>query len=80
MLHEQEREQNLGLRGEDSSSTEMETMASCFALSGFINARSVRSVCTWWLKDSAWKHIKQPHRTYVRLWNKTRRNVREELK
>ena len=33
MLHEQEREQDLGLRGEDSSSTEMETMASCFALS-----------------------------------------------
>ena len=33
MLHEQEREQYLGLRGEDSSSTEMETMASCFALS-----------------------------------------------
>ena len=27
MLHEQEREQDLGLRGEDSSSTEMETMA-----------------------------------------------------
>ena len=39
-------EQDLGLRGEDSSSAEMETMASCFALSGFINARSVRSVCT----------------------------------
>ena len=46
MLHEQEREQDLGLRGEDSSSNEKETMASCFALSGFINARSVRSVCT----------------------------------
>ena len=44
MLHEQEREQDLGLRGEDSSCYEMETMASCFALSGF-NARS---------EDSAW--------------------------
>ena len=33
MLHEQEREQDLGLRGEDSSFTDMETMASCFALS-----------------------------------------------
>ena len=46
MLHEQEREQDLGLRGEDSSSNELETMVYCFALSGFINARSVRSVCT----------------------------------
>ena len=26
MLHEQEREQDLGLRGEDSSSTELETI------------------------------------------------------
>ena len=70
MLHEQEREQDLGLRGQDSSSAELETiMASCFALSGFINARSVlcgRSVHV----DSKIQFgdiIKQSHRTYIRL-------------
>ena len=72
MLHEQEREQDLGLRGEDSSSTELETMASCFALSGFINARTVmcgRSVHV----DSKIQFgdiIKQSHRAYIRLRNK----------